>query len=157
MLYFKDFFMSNEYCNIVVEGANELGFRLLALADNIGNQITRDAANDAAKIFKAQAIANINNSKKPHMLKIHGKYIEIQPGNLKKHIRIKSLKKMVKGQIEVQVYVKKNQAYYGAFVERGTSRIAAQAFMSRAYESRLAEAYKVFNDRIERGLKEGGK
>lgn len=148
--------MSNEFCDIVITGANEFGLRLAALSDKIANQVTRDAAQEAAVEFKNQAIENINNSVKPHNLKVGGVYIKITPGNLKKNIRIKTLKKMVKGQIEVQVYLKKKKSWYGIFVERGTSKMAAQFFMASAYETKLQEAYKIFNERIARGISEGG-
>ena len=148
--------MANEFGDIIIENVNELGFKLKAFGDKIANQVTRNAANEAAKIFKEEAINNINNSVRPHRLKVNGIYVTINPGNLKKNIRIKTLKRMTKNQIEIQVYLKKKEAWYGIFVERGTSKMAAQAFMTKAYENKQSEAFTAFNNRVSRAISEGG-
>lgn len=150
--------MAQDGFSIIERGINEVGARLLAFSEKISKKVIRDAANEAAKVFKAEAIANINNSKvKKHRLKVKGVYVDIYPGNLKKNIKIKTLRKMVNGQIDVEVYLKKDHAWYGLFVERGTSKMAANPYMARAFEAKRAEVPAIFKERIERAIREGGK
>lgn len=148
--------MSGEFAEVTTTNINDFGFKLKVFGDKIANQVTRVAANDAAKIFRSEAINNVHNSVKPHRLKVNGTYITINPGNLKKNIRIKTLKRTVKNQIEIQVYVRKKEAWYAIFVERGTSKMAAQGFMTKAYENRHRDAIKAFEDRITTAISEGG-
>lgn len=142
--------------DITIRGLNEVGAKLLAFSEAVTKKVTRDAAVTVAKVFQEEAIENINNSKKPHRLKVKGVYIIIYPGNLKKNIKVKTLRKMIKGQIDVQVYVKKDHAWYGVFLEGGTSRMAGQHFMARAFESKHSEVPAIFKERIEEAIRKGG-
>lgn len=142
--------------DITIRGLNEIGAKLSAFSENVTKKVIRDGANTAAKVFQVEAIETINDSEKPHRLKVKGVYIDIYPGNLKKNIKIKTLRKMIRGQIDVQVYVKKNHAWYGVFVENGTSKMAAQHFMARAFESKRSEVPAIFKERIEQAIREGG-
>lgn len=142
--------------DITMSGLNEVGAKLLAFNEAVSKKVTRDAAVNAAEMFQGEATHNINNSKVKHRLKVKGVYIDIFPGNLRDNIKIKVLRKMSKGQIDVQVYVKKNHAWYGIFLERGTSRMTGIHFMARAFESKKAEVYGIFKERIEEAIRRGG-
>ena len=142
--------------DITIRGLNEIGSKLSAFGETVTKKVTRDATNAAAKVFQSEAIDNIKDSDGPHNLKVKGKYIKIYPGNLKKNIKIKTLRKMTKGQIDVQVYVKKDHAWYGVFYENGTSRMAGRHFMARAFESKKDEVPTIFKERIEEAIRQGG-
>ena len=142
--------------DITIRGLNEVGARLLAFSEAVSKKVTRDAAVAAAEVFQEEAIFNIRASDGPHKLKVHGEYITIYPGNLKQNIKIKTLRKMVRGQIDVQVYVKKDHAWYGVFYENGTSRMAGRHFMARAFETKQAEVPAIFKARIEEAIRQGG-
>jgi HK97 gp10 family phage protein len=141
---------------ITIRGLNEIGAKLLAFSEAVANKVIRDGANKAAEVFQEEAIFNVRASDGPHNLKVKGKYIKIYPGNLKQNIKIKTLRRMVKGQIDVQVYVKKDHSWYGIFVENGSSRMAAQHYMARAYETKKDEVPAIFQERIEQAIREGG-
>jgi HK97 gp10 family phage protein len=129
---------------------------LLAFKENVSKKVIRDAVNGAAKLFQAEVIQNIDNSKGKHRLKVKGVYIDIFPGNLKKNIKIKTLRKMVNGQIDMEVFVKKDHAWYGIFLERGRSNMAGIHYMARAFESKQAEVPAIFKARIEEAIRQGG-
>jgi len=145
--------------DIVQKGINEFGARLMAFSDKVQRKVIRDAANEAALMFKEEAILNIVSTvknDKVHNLKVKGVYIKINPGNLAKNIRIKTLRKMVKGQIQMEVYLKKEVAWYGIFVERGRSNMAANPYMAKAFEAKKNEVPAIFNGRILKEITEGG-
>lgn len=151
--------MFEDGVSIKIEGLNELGSRLLAFSEKVQKKVIRDGANEAAKVFQAEAIHNIETTTKnmkDHLLKVKGEYVLIHPGNLAKNIKIKTLKKMVNGQIDVEIYLKKDHAWYGIFVERGKSNMAANPFMARAFEAKRDEVPGIFKERIEQAIREGG-
>lgn len=142
--------------SITITGINELGARLVAFSNAVSKKVIRDCANDAAKVFQAEAIENINNSPKKHRLKVKGVYKDIFPGNLKANIKIKTLRKMVNGQIDVEVFVKKDHAWYGIFLERGRSGMTGIHYMARAFEAKRAEVPAIFKERIDLAIRQGG-
>lgn len=151
--------MAEDGFSIITKGINELGARLMAFSEAVSNKVIRDAANEAAVIFKNEAISNIQSTctnDKVHNLKVRGVYVKIKPGNLAKNIRIKTLKKMVNGSINVEVYLKKQHAWYGIFVERGKSNMAANPYMAKAFEAKREEVPEIFKARIALALREGG-
>jgi len=151
--------MSNDGFSLTTKGINELGARLMAFSEKVSHKVIRDAANEAATVFKKEAINNILTTctnDKVHNLKVRGVYIKIKPRNLSKNIRIKTLKKMKDRTIEMEVYLKKEHAWYGIFVERGRSNMAANPYMSRAFEAKRDEVPEIFKDRIALALREGG-
>ena len=145
--------------SITDKGVNEFGQRLKAFSEKVQRKVIRDAANEVATMFKEEAIRNIETTcknNKEHRLKVHGVYVTIQPGNLAKNIRIRTLRKMVNGQIDMEVYLKKEFAWYGIFVERGRSNMAANPYMARAYEAKRSEAYDIFKEKLLKEISEGG-
>jgi len=151
--------MAEDGFSITSKGINEVGARLMAFSEKLSNKIIRDAANEAAVIFKDEAVNNITSTcsnTKVHNLKVKGVYIEIKPGNLAKNIKIKTLKKMKDRSINIEVYLKKKHAYYGIWVERGRSNMAANPYMARAFEAKRGEVPDIFRRKIEQGIQEGG-
>ena len=142
--------------DLTIRGLNEVGLKLQAFSEAVSKKVTRDAAVSAAEMFQGEATHNINNSKGKHRLKVKGVYIDIFPGNLRDNIKIKVLHKMTNGQIDVQVYVKKDHAWYGIFLEHGTSKMAGIHYMARAFESKKAEVPAIFKERIEEAIRRGG-
>lgn len=71
-------------------------------------------------------------------------------GKLKQGIKVSKLKKMEVGSF-VEVYPSKN-VYYAAFLEFSTSKMAANSFMSRGYETSKEEAERAIEEEIRRGL-----
>lgn len=144
---------------VTITGLNDLGRRLSIFSERITNEITKAAIKEGALVFKAKAIDNIdlnNHNIKQHRLKVKGVYITINPGNLKKNIFIKKVKGMPKGTVRMEVFLRKRTAWYGTFVERGTSKMAATPFMASAFESKREEVVQVFKERIRRAIREGG-
>lgn len=71
-------------------------------------------------------------------------------GNLKKNIKVSKLKTK-DGMDFVEVYPSKD-AFYAPFVEFGTTKVKANPFMSRGYESSSSEAEELIIQEIKKEL-----
>lgn len=146
--------------SLTIEGLAELQRKLTGFGEKVVNVITQKALMEGAKIIQEEAKLRVPvwpNGE--HNLKVGGVYIKIQPGNLKRNIRIRSVKKTEKGTKAAQVYVKLKQAWYAKFVEGqedGTSRQPAKPFMRPAFETKEQEAVQAFENRIKEAIVEGG-
>jgi HK97 gp10 family phage protein len=145
--------------NITIKGLNELGQRLQIFSNKIANEVTLEGVKEGAMIFRDEAIGNVPPNRRGtyHWLKVKGEYVKIWPGNLAKNIFIKRAKKMPSGTIRYEVFLRKHHAWYGLFVERGRSNMAANPFMARAFEAKRFEVYEALKARIQRALREGGR
>lgn len=106
------------------------------------------AASAGAKVLYDAVRINAPRSEKAHFTK--GKKQSYQPGNLQKAIYYAfNDKTSVPGKhVSFSISWNKNKAFYGRFVEYGTSRMPAYPFLRTAYDSHnraaLAEANAVF-------------
>lgn len=71
-------------------------------------------------------------------------------GNLKENIKVSRLKR-VDGGAFVEVYPSKS-VFYSAFLEFGTTKMKADPFMSRGYESSKEDAERAIEEEIKKGL-----
>ena len=71
-------------------------------------------------------------------------------GNLKQNIKVSNLKRLDGGAF-VEVYPSKN-VFYAAFLEYGTTKMKADPFMSRGYETSKEDAEKTIEEEIKKGL-----
>lgn len=135
--------------NITITGLSALEDELLQYSDKMAKNILGGAIKEGAKVIQKAAKNNVNNSKGPHNLKVKGVYIKINPGNLKKFIRVKFDRSGTRRfKINYEVYVKQKTAWYWRFVELGASHMAAQSFMRNAFESEKENAVEVVAEYI---------
>jgi len=154
---------------MTITGLDEIAKRLNRLAPTLSKQVQTDALKKGAKIFQAYAIEKAPMSEKPHILKSYAnavfkKYTSrqfgtwIQPGNLKKNIRVKLDREgTTRDQVRVVVYIAKG-AWYGKFQEFGVpnSGIERQSFMRPSFDTQNKEATKAVIDHLHRVLQTGG-
>jgi len=80
----------------------------------------------------------------------------VQPGNLRKNIarvRLKGRKYASVTGGEAYVGVSwRGDAYYGRFLEFGTSRMPARPFLRPAFDARSNEALGIFMDRLRENI-----
>lgn len=102
----------------------------------------RPAAQAAAQVFYDEVRLQAPQSEKAHFTK--GKRQSYQPGNLKAAIyQAYNRRDSVAGKFEgYGVSWNKKKAFYGHFVENGTSRSPAYSFLRKSYESQKTAAAK---------------
>jgi HK97 gp10 family phage protein len=135
-----------------------LSQRLATFGDKVAKQITVSALRESASYMKKEAILYANKSEEAHKLLVKGVYIEITPGNLKKHIRFARIRKnrLESGEIGYRVYVAIKMAWYAKFVEFGTSKMAPIPFMRPAFEHNYKNVARIFKEMIDLAIMEGG-
>ena len=117
---------------------------------------TRAAAQSGAQVFYAEAKQRAPVSSHEHSTK--GKKHTFQPGNLKNAIyQAFSEKESGATKATYRISWNKKRAFYGQFVEYGTSKMLAQPFLRPAYDAKLAEAVQAVRsrmaDEVKRALK----
>jgi len=130
--------------------------RLATFGEKVAKQVTLAALKETAAVMKSEAILYANRSEEVHKLKVKGVYIEISPGNLKKHIRFRKMRKPPEGELAYQVYIKPTIAWYAKFVEFGTSKMAASPFMRPAFEHNIDKMPRIFKEMVDMAILEGG-
>lgn len=138
---------------VQVEGLRDLGDRMKTLKADMANRIARAATAAGAVVIRNAAQQNV----------------PVDTGNLKKNIIVKRIPKSESGLTsEHIVTVRKGKltqkqkssglkdAYYGAFVEFGTVKKAAQPYLRPAYDRNKELAVEAISDRIEKRLKKAG-
>jgi len=119
--------------------------QLAALTNRVSNSM-RPAAQAAAKVFYDEVRLRAPRSEKMHFTK--GKKQSFAPGNLQKAIyQAYSSNRSIKGVREsYSVSWNKSKAFYGRFVEFGTSRMPAHSFLRSSYAAKKQEAMQVANN-----------
>lgn len=122
--------------------------KLAAKLDNItaaAEKATRPAAQSGAQIFYDEVRARVPVSAKPHK---SGKKT-YNPGTLRKAIyQAFADKESGDGKAMYRVSWNKTHAFYGRFVEFGTSKMAAKPFLRPAYDAARAKAMKAVQERM---------
>ena len=138
---------------IQITGLSELDKRLREMPDKLARNVMRGAVRAGAAVIQKEAKARVPVAKKAHLLKSYksklwkhyraAKYgTWIQPGNIKRNIKVSPAKKAPRGTIEYHVYIsdKNKNTYYWKFLEFGTSKMAAKPFMRPAFEAQKEAA-----------------
>jgi len=120
--------------NIQINGLADLEKRLLAFPDKLASNILSGAIRAGAVVIQKEARERAPRSDKAHYLGKGSKRVLIQPGTLKKSIKVRKAPRKTRSvPIEYWVYVSK-KTWYWKFPEFGTSKMAAQPFMRPAFE-----------------------
>lgn len=135
-----------------------LSQRLATFGEKVAKQITVSALKESASFMKHEAILYAARSEEVHKLKVDGVYIEIQPGNLKDHIRFGRIRQrnLDAGEVGYRVYVAIKMAWYAKFVEFGRSGMAPIPFMRPAFEHNFQNVARIFKEMVDLAILEGG-
>lgn len=136
---------------IQITGLADLEKRLLDFPDKLARNVLRGAIRAGAVVIQKEARELVPVSEKPHYLYSkrtaimkrmghHYKASLIQPGSLKKGIKVKIAPRKSRTQpVEYWVYVSK-ALWYWKFIEFGTSKMSAKPFMRPAFDKMKGEA-----------------
>lgn len=126
-----------------IEGAKELEKKLLSFEPKLGKKIIRQALRSGAKLILAEAKANV----------------PVDTGALRDSLKVRAMRKR-KHRYGVMVQTSegwfKGEQFYGAFVEFGTDKMAAQPFVRPAFDSEKEAAEKTIVDGIRQGIEQVG-
>ena len=124
--------------------------KLTAKLDNItkaAEKATRPAAQAGAQVFYEEVKQRVPVSAKAHSTK--GKKQTFTPGTLRKAIyQAFADKESGDGKASYRISWNKSHAFYGRFVEFGTSRMAAKPFLRPAYDAARAKALQAVQERM---------
>ena len=122
--------------------------KIAAKLDNItkaAEKATRPAAQAGAQVFYDEVKQRVPISAKPHK---SGKKT-YNPGTLRKAIyQAFADKESGKDKAMYRVSFNKTHAFYGRFVEFGTSKMAAKPFIRPAYDAARAKALQAVQERM---------
>ena len=131
--------------------------KLAAKLDNItsvAEKAVRPAAQSGAQVFYDEVKQRVPLSAKPHK---SGKKT-YNPGTLRKAIyQAFADKESGGGKAVYRLSWNKTHAFYGRFVEFGTSKMAAKPFLRPAYDAARAKALKAVQERMAVELKKVAK
>ncbi len=123
---------------VEIHGLKELEQRLFELPEEVRGKVLFSTLMAAAKpmLEHAQSLAPV--ASEPHKVgrvgkKRRGSRVEVQPGNLRRGIKLKRLKQSDHSATVVLGFSK--LAYYGRFYEFGTSKTPAQPMLRPAFEA----------------------
>ena len=110
-------------------------------------QGVRPAAQAGAEVFYQEVKQRVPVSAKAHSTK--GKKQTFTPGTLRKAIyQAFADKESGDGKASYRISWNKSHAFYGRFVEFGTSRMAAKPFLRTAYDAARAKALQAVQERM---------
>lgn len=127
-----------------IEGAKELDLKLKSLPDKISKKIAMTALRSGAKIIMQRA----------RML------CPVVIGTLQKSIKVRVPRRKKRNEAVVLVGIDSvpmggrmgGKAFYGAFVEFGTSKMAANSFMRPAFDGTRAEVVGAISNDLAAGI-----
>lgn len=124
------------------------------LEDNLKKKVIATAARKASVPLIASAKSKVSVSNRPHHRYSEGKIVATYyPGNLKKSIAFFKSKKSTPNDLIFMVAPRtgggrKNDGWYGRFLEYGTKNMAAQPFMGPAFESTKSTMDSIMSNEI---------
>lgn len=133
-----------------------LDAQLGALQATVADAI-RPAAQAGAQVLYDEVRTNAPRSEKAHFTK--GKKQQFNPGNLQAAIyQTFSNDASTPGKSAVyEISWNKQKAFYGRFVEFGTSKMPAHSFLRRAGESHMAQALRAADAEFTQRMQQGDK
>lgn len=132
---------------IAISGANELIYALQGMEPQLARRVLATAMRKAAapvlRAAKSRAPVSVDGS--------HGN----PPGTLRDSLKIRARKRR-KGQVGVIVQTRggdyKGKAFYGAFIEYGTCKMAAMPYLRPAFDTQKMIAQAIAIREIRQGI-----
>lgn len=127
--------------------------RLDRLRSNVEGAV-RPAAQAGIQIYYDEVKERTPVGESVHHTK--GKKQTFQPGNLKASIyQAYAEKESGEGSATYRVSYNKKKAFYGRFVENGTSKMAAKPFIRPSYDARRQDAINAAREELRKRVKVG--
>jgi HK97 gp10 family phage protein len=148
--------------DVKIEGLKELDAAIRQMTDNVQGRLLRQAANAGAQVIRKEARAKAPKD----------------TGLLRKNIVVgRSRRQSAKGKETYNVFLKKEKrtfadtkanrrknrvgkkyevdgpAFYGKFIEMGTSKMPARPFLRPALEGKRGEAIAAFREKMAEGIR----
>lgn len=121
---------------MTLEGGDELARQLERLGERIAGRLLTEAAMVAAEVVREEA-----KQRAP-----------VRTGNLRDHIDVE-IAKTQPHKAEVHVGPTK-EAFYGMFIEAGTSKMPARPYLRPALDAASQQATEAARDTLRKGIKE---
>ena len=126
--------------NISIAGLADLERNLLDFPDRVAKKILGGAIRAGAVVIQKEARSLAPVSPGPHKVGKGTKSVLVQPGHLKKNIKVRlAPRKSREVPITYWVYVSK-KAWYWRFPEFGTSKAGARPFLRPAFDTMKEKA-----------------
>lgn len=126
----------------IISGGEALAAALAEIPKAMEKKILARAMRDAAK----------------PMLDDAKRLAPVLTGQLRKSIKIRSIKRNRKGRVGVVISTEKGffkgETFYGAFLEFGTKKLPARPFIRPAFEANKARSAKIAGEAIKLGLED---
>ncbi len=131
---------------ISITGLSDLEKRLEAFPDKLARNILAGAIRAGAVVIQKEARQLAPMSSAAHKLGKGSKAVEIQPGSLKKGIKVRRAPgKLADFAITYWVYVSK-KIWYWKFLEFGTAKMGRKSFMRPAFDTQKEKAVEAVRD-----------
>lgn len=144
-----------EVVSVSVHGLDELERRLMELPEAVAGKALQTAVNAGARVIKEEAMARAPVGSVPHWIGRKAKGKRVEPGNLRRYIRNKKMRGS-KFSAASAVYWSGN-AFYGKFLEFGTSKMKAQPFLRAATDTKWQAAVEATKAALARRIKAAAK
>jgi HK97 gp10 family phage protein len=122
--------------SLQLQGVNEIQRALKALEKKVASKITRQALRKGTKEIAKQVKADTPKG---------------ESGQLKKQVKVKAAKRS-RNKIGVDVVTSSPDAFYGSFVELGTSKQPAQHYQKQALDKVADRAIEIMLRELKAGI-----
>lgn len=141
--------MAETTVSFEVHGLKEMEDALKEIGNAAAGKTLFSALMAAGMPIQKEAQANAPKSTEPHYKYQKGKAkVQVPSGTLKKSIGRKRLKS---SQVETGAEIGiswRGRAFYGRFLEFGTSKMAAKPFLRPAFDAKKDESLTIFKDKL---------
>lgn len=137
-----------------ITGAKEMEKVLKQLPDHIARRVLKSAVMAGAKVIQDEAIANAPIGTRE---KTDWKGRKVGPGILKRSIKRFEIKESDHS-VTIGIGIKKgSRAFYGRFLEFGTSKLAARPWLRPAFDTKAPEALAKMGKALGKGIERAAK
>ena len=143
---------------IEVKGLKQLEDELLGLGAEIAGKELRNSLNKAGKVVLDAMRQNVPQSSEPHAYTENGKRVQVEPGNLKRHIKRRSWlnrrgnQRSFRGDSVAKVSVGVRGVPYVGSIEFGDEHRRAQPFIRRSLLENVDKVVDTFRTDMRRRI-----
>jgi HK97 gp10 family phage protein len=123
---------------------DEIPKRLRSLAPELARKILRRAVSAAVQEWAKDARRRALVGSVPHYVKLKGRRVKVDPGNLKRSIRVRQLR-TEKFELSMEAasgLVVQSRAFYWRWIELGKRGFAARQFIKPAFDANVRQSFQ---------------